>query len=86
VNAAPILPGLTDSPAQLGRLACAAAEHNSQFLFGDVLFLMPSAMAQFMPFLEKEFPQLVRRYRKLYRHSAYLSGDYKEGVIKLVAE
>jgi hypothetical protein len=51
-----------------------------------MLFLMPSAMAQFMPFLEKERPQLVRHYRKLFRHSAYLSQDYKNGITKLVAE
>ena len=85
VNAAPILPGLTDSPAQLDRLARAAAEHGASFLFGNVLFLMPSAMAQFMPFLQKECPQLVRRYRKLYRHSAYLPQDYKDGITTLVA-
>ena len=86
VNAAPILPGLTDSPAQLDRLARAASEHGARFLFGNVLFLMPSAMAQFMPFLEKERPQLVRRYRKLFRHSAWLPQDYKDGITKLVAD
>ena len=47
---------------------------------------MPSAMAQFMPFLEKEYPQLVRRYRKIYGRSAYLSSDYKDEISKLVAE
>ncbi|HEV2247916.1 MAG TPA: radical SAM protein, partial [Terriglobia bacterium] len=56
VNAAPVIPGLTDSPAQLESLARAASEHGAQSLFGNVLFLMPSAMAQFMPFLEKERP------------------------------
>jgi DNA repair photolyase len=86
VNVAPILPGLTDSPAQLDRLARAASEHGARFLLPMMLFLMPSAMAQFMPFLEKERPQLVRRYRKLYRHSAYLSNEYKDGITKLVAE
>lgn len=86
VNAAPILPGLTDSRRSLEALARAAAAHGAQFLFGNVLFLMPSAMAQFMPFLEKEFPQFVRRYRKLYRHSAYLSDEYKEAISQLVAE
>ena len=86
VNAAPILPGLTDSPAQLDRLARAASEHGARFLLPMMLFLMPSAMAQFMPFLEKEYPQLVRRYRKLFRHSAYLSDEYKDGISKLVAE
>ncbi|HEV2247447.1 MAG TPA: hypothetical protein VGW37_12405, partial [Terriglobia bacterium] len=77
---------LTDSPAQLESLARAASEHGAQSLFGNVLFLMPSAMAQFMPFLEKERPDLVRRYRKLYRHSAYLPTEYKDGISKLVAE
>jgi len=86
VNAAPILPGLTDSPAQLDRLARAASEHGARFLLPMMLFLMPSAMAQFMPFLEKERPQLARRYRKLFRHSAYLSQDYKDGITKLVVE
>ena len=86
VNAAPILPGLTDSPAQLDRLARAASEHGARFLLPMMLFLMPSAMAQFMPFLEKERPQLARRYRKLFRHSAYLSQDYKDGISKLVAD
>ena len=85
VNAAPILPGLTDSPAQLDRLARAASEHGAQFLVPIILFLMPSAMAQFMPFLEKEYPQLVLRYRKLYRHSAYLSAEYKDGISRLIA-
>jgi DNA repair photolyase len=86
VNAAPIIPGLTDSPAQLDRLARAASEHGARFLLPMMLFLMPSAMAQFMPFLEKERPQLVRRYRKLFRHSAYLSQDYKDGITRLVAD
>lgn len=86
VNAAPIIPGITDSPAQLESLARAASEHGAQCFFGNVLFLMPSAMAQFMPFLEKRRPDLVQRYRKLYRHSAYLPRDYKDGISKLVAE
>lgn len=86
VNAAPIIPGLTDSPEQLENLARAASEHGAQSLFGNVLFLMPSAMAQFMPFLEKECPDLVRRYRKLYRHSAYLPQDYKDHISTLVRE
>ncbi|MBZ5514415.1 MAG: radical SAM protein [Acidobacteriia bacterium] len=85
VNVMPILPGLTDSPRALEAVARAAAEHGAQFLYGNVLFLMPSAMRQFMPFLEREFPRLVKRYRRLYARSAYLSGEYKEEVTKLLA-
>jgi len=86
ISVAPILPGLTDSRRSLETLAEAAALHGAQFLFGNVLFLMSSAMAQFMPFLEKEFPHLARCYRTLYRRSAYLSGEYKEEISKLVVE
>jgi DNA repair photolyase len=85
LSAAPIIPGITDSPNALEKLVRAASEHGAQFMFGMVLFLMPSAMTQFMPFLEREFPQLVRRYRKLYARSAYLAGDYKESISKLIA-
>ena len=86
MNAMPILPGLTDSGASLDRLARAAAEAGARFLHGNVLFLKPSAMAHFMPFLEREFPHLVRRYRRLYARSAYLEGEYKEKLTALVAE
>lgn len=86
INAMPILPGINDAPAMLGALAARAAEAGAQFFYGNVLFLAPSAKNHFMPFLEREFPQLVARYRKLYAHSAYLHGEYPEKVGKLVAQ
>lgn len=86
VNAMPILPGLNDSPPALEELARSAARAGAKFLHGNLLFLMPSAMKQFIPFLEKEFPHLVKRYRQLYAHSAYLRGEYKDQMMKLMAE
>jgi DNA repair photolyase len=85
VMAMPILPALTDPPRSLEALARAAAEHGAKFIYANVLYLMPSAMKQFMPFLEREFPRLVKRYRQLYARSAYLNGEYKEEIGKLVA-
>jgi DNA repair photolyase len=86
VNAMPILPGLNDAPGMLDALAAQAAQADARFLYGNVLFLTPSAMKQFMPFLEREFPHLVKRYRKLYAHSAYLRGDYPEKIGSFMAE
>jgi len=86
VNAMPILPGITDDPAGLEDLARAAARAGAESIHGKLLFLMPSAMKQFMPFLEKEFPRLLRRYRQLYARSAYLSGEYKEHIAKLMSD
>jgi len=86
VNAMPILPGLNDFDRHLDALARAASAAGARFLYGNILFLTPSAMKQFMPFLEKEFPRLAKHYRKLYAHSAYLNGDYKNRITKLLAE
>jgi hypothetical protein len=33
---------------------------------GRVLFLMPSALKQFIPFIEAKFPKLARRYKETY--------------------
>jgi DNA repair photolyase len=86
VNAMPVLPGLNDAPRMLEALAAQTAQAGARFLYGNILFLMPSAMKQFMPFLEKEFPHLVKRYRKLYARSAYLRGEYPEKITHLLAE
>jgi len=86
VNAMPILPGITDEPRALDDLARQASEAGAKSIYGNVLFLMPSAMSFFMPFLEAEFPQLSARYHRLYAGSAYLSGDYKERMMKLMAD
>jgi DNA repair photolyase len=82
----PVLPGLNDAPRMLDALAAQAAQAGARFLYGNVLFLAPSAMKQFMPFLDREFPHLVKRYRKLYARSAYLYGDYPEKIADLMAK
>lgn len=85
VNAMPILPGITDSEAALDDLARRACDAGAQFFHANTLFLMPSAMRTFMPFLKQEFPRLVGRYQKLYARSAYLSEDYKKEIAARVA-
>ncbi len=85
VNAMPILPGLNDHARDLEELARQARDAGARALHGNLLFLMPSAMRRFMPFLEKEFPSLVKRYRRLYARSAYLTGPYKEEITKTLA-
>jgi DNA repair photolyase len=86
VNAMPILPGLNDAARALETLARRAAEAGAKFLYGNLLFLTPSALKKFMPFLEQEFPHLVKRYRRLYARSAYLHGDYQEKMTTLLVE
>ena len=86
VNLMPIIPGITDAPKEMEKVAAQAAASGAQFLVGRLLFLMPSAMRQFMPFLDREFPTLAAKYRRAYSRSAYLSGEYKQRIEKRVGE
>jgi DNA repair photolyase len=78
VNPNPIMPGITDGERALDRLARASRDAGAVTFGGGPLFLMPSAQKVFFPFLEREFPALLPRYRELYARSAYLGRDYKE--------
>src|SRR5580693_5940230 len=63
VFAMPVLPGLTDREEDLDALARGARDADAQWFAANVLFLMPSAQKQFLPFLDEKFPKLARRYR-----------------------
>lgn len=76
VFAMPVMPMLTDSLENLSAVAKAAAQAGALYFGGGTLFLMPCAQAQFFPFLEKEFPSLVKRYRQRYTNRPYLRGEY----------
>ena len=76
----PIMPGLTDDERSLDRLARAAREAGAMTFGSGPLFLQPSAQAVMLPFLEREFPELAERYRKLFATSAYLSKAYKDAL------
>jgi len=85
VFAMPILPGLTDRDADLENLVRAAREHGAEWLGASVLFLMPSAACQFLPFLDQRFPKLARQYRDLYSRSAYGPDSYRRQIADRVA-
>ena len=74
----PVMPGMTDGPRSLDRLGKAAKDAGAQSFGGGPLFLMPSAQKIFLPFVEKEFPDLAPRYRGLYRDGAFLGPQYKK--------
>ena len=78
VNPNPIMPLITDSDAQLGRLAKAARDAGAQYFGGGPLFLMPCAQKVFFPFLDEHFPALAPHYRQQYENSPYLGKGYKD--------
>lgn len=85
VICAPVMPGITDQPAQLERLIAAAAEAGAMFFHAGALFLQPAAQAQFLPFLEQRWPALAAEYRSRFASSAYLPREYQTELTALVA-
>jgi DNA repair photolyase len=78
VMVAPVLPYLTDSVEHLDGLLrdIAAAGASGATVFG--LHLRGSTRGWFMSWLSQTYPQLVARYRELYRRGAYLPPSYRD--------
>jgi len=85
VICAPVLPGITDSPAALDRLVEATKEAGGKYIYANPLFLKPCSANIFMPFLEKEFPHLADDYRKRYADRAFISKAYSKRLSDLMA-
>jgi len=66
VLVAPVLPGLTDRPAMLRDVVAAAIDAGATHVSPILLHLRPGVREEFLPWLEREFPDLVPRYRPLY--------------------
>ncbi|MGB0033877.1 MAG: radical SAM protein [Candidatus Acidiferrales bacterium] len=80
INAMPILPRITDRQEDLDALVCASRDAGAQWIAAGVLFLMPSSLKQFIPFLEQKFPKLARRYREWYTRHSYAPDAYRKEI------
>lgn len=78
VLAHPVMPLINDSERSLDGICHAAAQNGACFFSAAPLFLKPCAQQVFFPFLEQQYPHLVRRYRERYEQNAYLRGHYPE--------
>jgi DNA repair photolyase len=79
---APIIPGITDDWAGLARLLEAAREAGARYVIGSALRLGPAARHRFLPFLEREFPELYQRYRRHYASSDLSSQRYQDALTR----
>ena len=85
VICAPVLPGITDSPASLDHLVRATKLAGGKHIYANPLFLKPCSASVFLPFLEEEFPQLVEDYRKRFEDRAFVSKAYSKRISELMA-
>jgi DNA repair photolyase len=80
VMVAPVLPYLTDSVEHLDALLARIAEAGATGATVFGLHLRGSTRGWFMSWLARSHPELVGRYRELYRRGAYLPQDYRDAL------
>ena len=85
VSCSPVIPGITDAPRDLEAVVRATAEAGGKHIFANPLFLKPCSAAVFLPFLEKEFPELAAGYRQRYKDRAFLPQSYGKRISQLMA-
>jgi DNA repair photolyase len=83
---APILPGISDRPEQLEEVVRGARDAGAVAVWANLLHLRAGTREHFMSRLARDWPELLPRYRELYRTDAYLPEDKKEPVLRRVAE
>ncbi len=79
---APIIPGITDQWAGLAALMEAAKEAGARYVIGSALRLNAATRHRFLPFLVREFPELVERYRRCYGAGSSPRRAYADAVMR----
>src|SRR4029453_4194509 len=69
VLVAPVLPGLSDSPAQLEEVVTACLEAGAQSVTGIALPLRPGVREPFLGWLRPRAPGLAEDYERRYQRS-----------------
>jgi DNA repair photolyase len=82
----PVVPFLSDSPAQLAATVREAAQAGASSVTPIVLHLRPGAREWFFGWLAEHHPELVPRYRGLYGRGAYAPKAYQQRVNEQVRE
>ena len=80
----PILPYLTDTEEHLDAAFARAAAAGATGVVHSALHLRPGVKAWFMTWLQREHPELVARYAKLYGGGAYAPAEYRRWLARRV--
>ena len=86
VGMAPLLPGISDAPEQIGAVVRAAREAGACGIWANVLYLKPGTREHFLECLARDWPELVPEYERLYGQRAYLQRAATEPARQQVRE
>ena len=86
VGMAPILPGISDKPDLLADVVRAARGAGATGIWANVLHLRPGTKEHFLAALERDWPELLPEYERLYSRRAYLPAAQANPVREQVRE
>jgi len=86
VGMAPILPGISDGPGQLDQVVRAAREAGACGVWSNLLFLRPGTREHFLRAVERDYPEQLDHYERLYARRAYLGAEQTKPVRAQVSE
>ena len=84
VLVAPLMPGINDDPRQVEEILDAAEAAGATFVRGIGLHLRGEVRQVFMHWLQGNRPDLVGRYRELYRRGAYAPPQERRRLARLL--
>ncbi len=85
VNCSPVLPGWTDSEAQIDAVCAAAARAGASSFHASPLFLRSPSREHFLAFVARRYPAFARRYQRLFARSAQPADADPQAFAALVA-
>jgi DNA repair photolyase len=84
VLVAPLMPGINDAPEQVAPILELASEAGASFVTGIALHLRADVKDLFFEWLEANRPDLIPRYKALYRRGAYMPTEERRRLARLV--
>jgi DNA repair photolyase len=84
VLVAPLMPGINDSPEQVAPILELADEAGASYVTGIALHLRGDVRGLFFEWLQEHRPDLLTRYKRLYRKGAYAPTDERRRLARLI--
>jgi DNA repair photolyase len=81
---APLMPGINDTPEQVAQILELASEAGASYISGIALHLRGDVRGLFFEWLQEHRPDLVPRYKHLYRRGAYAPPDERRRLAELI--
>ncbi|WP_433869421.1 Rv2578c family radical SAM protein [Saccharopolyspora sp. CA-218241] len=83
---APVLPGLGDAPERIEETVAALVAAGARSITPLVLHLRPGAREWYRAWLQREHPELLPLYARLYGDGSYAPKSYQRDVVRRVTE